>query len=233
MHIESISVVLPVYNEQGNIHEVIRMVYNTLCSLTDDFEIIAVNDGSTDRTSEILKDLKYSGVYLKVIQHTKNKGYGAALVSGFRIAKKELILMMDADQQFNISEVTKFIPYIGSHDIVAGFRIKRQDPLFRYFLGKCFSFIIKLLFKINMRDINCGFKLFRADLLHNMHLTVKGSLISTEIIALAQKNKLKIKEIGVTHYPRISGKPTGANFKVILRAILGILRLKIKLYLMN
>lgn len=227
---KSISVVLPAYNEEYNIFDVIKETFNFLSSITDNFEIIAVDDGSIDRTTQILEKLKGTDSRLKVIRHLKNIGYGAALCSGFKKAQKDLIFMMDADRQFDISEITKLIPYIKDYDIVVGFRIQRKDPFYRCFLGYCFNFIIKILFGIKIKDINCGFKLFKRDSLQKMVLITKGSLISTEIMALANRNKLKIKEVGVNHYPRAYGKQTGASFKVILITFLEICRFKGRLW---
>jgi glycosyltransferase involved in cell wall biosynthesis len=226
---KSLSVVLPVYNEEDNIYDVIKPVFDTLSSITSDFEIIAVDDGSVDGTAKILEELQSSNTRLKVIRHPENKGYGATLASGFKKAEKELIFVMDADRQFNIAEFTKFLPYIEDYDIVAGFRTKRRDPLYRCILGTCFNFIVRILFGIKIKDINCGFKLYKRDLPQRMDLVTAGALINTEILALAQRNKAKIKEVGINHYPRIYGKQTGGSLKVILKAILEALRLRWRL----
>lgn len=227
----SISVVLPVYNEQDNINHVIKSIFNTLPSITNDIEVFAVDDGSSDKTPEILKELQSSESRLRVVRHEKNKGYGAALISGFKNAKNELILMMDSDRQFKISEIKKFIPYVADFDIVAGFRIKRRDSSHRYLFGAVFNFITNVFFGIRTRDINCGFKLFKTDLLHNMSLTMEGALINAEIMILAKRNRVKIKEVGINHYPRVYGKQTGASFKVIFKAILSMFHLMCRLRL--
>lgn len=222
---KSISVVLPAYNEEGNIYDVVNSVSAVLHCLTDDFEIIVVNDGSVDKTHKILEDLRSCDNRIKIVVHYKNQGYGAALISGFQNAGKEIILMMDADRQFNISDITKLIPYIEDFDIVTGFRIIRKDNSFRYLLGYSFNFLTKIIFGLSSRDINCGFKLFKASLIHNMRLTAKGALINVEIMALANKRKVKIKEIGISHYPRVYGKQTGGDIKVIIKAMLSIFQL--------
>lgn len=226
---KGISVILPVYNEKDNIYDVIKTIFNVLPFVTDDFEIIAVDDGSVDRTKKILEDLKGLDSRLKIIRHPKNNGYGAALYSGFKKAEKELIFTMDADRQFDVSEIVKLIPYIKDYDIVAGFRIERKDPFYRRVLGYCFNLIIKILFGIKMKDINCGFKLYKRDFLQKTALITKGALISAEIMSWAQRNKLKIKEVGVNHYPRIYGRQTGASFKVILLALLEMCQLRERL----
>jgi len=222
---KSISVILPIYNEDNNIYDVIKAIFKVLPSVTDDFEVIAVDDGSIDRTKEILENLKSLDNRLKVIRHPKNMGYGVALCSGFKKAEKELIFTMDADRQFDISEIVKLIPYIKDYDIVAGFRIERSDSFYRRALGYCFNLIINILFGIKIKDINCGFKLYKRDFLQKTVLITKGALISAEIMYWMHRNKLKIKEVGVNHYPRIYGRPTGASFKVILVAILELCRL--------
>lgn len=224
--LKSISIILPVYNEEGNICATIESILNTLPALTDDFEIILVDDGSSDKTPEIIVNLKQASKYIKVIRHTRNKGYGAALISGIQAVKKELVFIMDADRQFNISQITSLIPYIEDFDIVAGFRIKRKDSFYRLILGRCFNFVIRVLFGIKLKDINCGFKLFKTDLFSSMNLITTGALINTEIMALATKNKARIKEIGVNHYPRARGKQSGGSFRVISKSIRELLCLR-------
>lgn len=233
MIMRSISVVLPIYNEEANIKDVISQILFTLPSMAVNFEIIAVNDGSIDKTAVILNDLQALDNRIKVISHPVNRGYGAALISGFKQAKNELVLMMDADRQFNISDIIKFAPYIEDFDLVAGLRIKRKDSFFRCLLGFIFKVLVKFIFGIKSKDVNCGFKLFKANLIQNMQLSMQGNLINVEIMALANINKAKVKEIGVNHYPRVNGKPTGGNPKVILKAILSSFRLMHKLWAKN
>lgn len=225
----SISVVLLVYNEEANISDVIKSIFDYLPHLTGDFEVVAVDDGSADKTSKILEELKLLYNNLKIIHHFNNKGYGAALISGIKNSEKDLVLIMDADRQFDISEVSKFVPYIGNFDIVAGFRIKRNDPGYRYILGVFFNWLSNMIFGISTKDINCGFKLFRADLIRGMNLVSDGALINAEIMFLSKKMEARIKEIGVGHYPRLYGRQTGANINVIIKALLKIFQLKAKL----
>lgn len=227
--IKSISVVLPVYNEEGNIADVVKSVACCLASLTDDFEIIAVNDSSIDKTAGILEGLKSAQPRLKVIHHLKNRGYGAALNSGFKEAKKELVLMMDADRQFNIGDISKLLCCIEDFDIVMGLRQERKDSLHRYILGRLANFLMNIIFKVGARDINCGFKLFRAGLLHSLELSSDSGLINTEVVVLARRKKAKIKEVEVSHYPRIYGRQTGTNIKVVIRTFFRIFRLISKL----
>lgn len=227
---KSISVVLPAYNEENNIAYVVNSIMQVLPTITGDFEIIAIDDGSIDRTPGILEDLKASYNCLRVIRHPKNIGYGAALRSGFIQAAGDLIFVMDADCQFDISEINKLVFYIEDYDIVAGFRIKRQDSFYRRILGYCFNAIGRIMFGIKIKDINCGFKLYRGVLLKKMNLTINRNLINVEIMSQAFKNKLKIKQIGVNHYQRIYGRQTGGSLGIIVSAALEICRLKLKLW---
>ncbi|KPK97800.1 MAG: hypothetical protein AMJ95_07350 [Omnitrophica WOR_2 bacterium SM23_72] len=144
----SLSVVLPAYNEEGNILEIINKILKILPSVTYDFEIIAVDDGSTDKTANILEKLKASDARLKVVRHPRNLGYGASLRSGFKKVEKELIFYMDADQQFDIADITRLTAYIEDYDIVIGFRKNRRDPFYRSFFSYCFNLIVKSLFGI-------------------------------------------------------------------------------------
>ena len=153
----SLSVVLPVYNEEKNIRGVVASIVKNLPSLVRDYEIIVVDDGSVDGTAEALEDLRLICGQMKVIRHEHNKGYGAALSSGFKASGKDLILVMDSDGQFDISEVKKLLPWVDDHEIIAGFREKRMDPFFRRFLGFCFNRIVNILFGIKMKDVNYSF----------------------------------------------------------------------------
>jgi glycosyltransferase involved in cell wall biosynthesis len=225
----SISVILPIYNEAENIADVIKRILNWLPSVTEDFEIVAVDDGSSDKSKDILEDLAKQDFHLRVIRHLRNKGYGAALTTGFMNAKKEYLLMMDADQQFDISELIKLIPYIPDYDIVAGFRLKRMDSFYRCLLGATFNFSMNIFFGLNLKDINCGFKLYKKSLLEKMKLITQGALINVEMMAFAKKSMVKIKEVGINHLPRIYGKQTGSSLKVIVKAVFEVIKVKIRL----
>ncbi|KPK98064.1 MAG: hypothetical protein AMJ95_05900 [Omnitrophica WOR_2 bacterium SM23_72] len=225
----SLSVVLPAYNEEGNILQVIEKILKILPSITCDFEIIAVDDGSTDKTADILEKISASDARLKVIRHSKNLGYGASLRSGFKKAQKQLILYMDADQQFDISDITRLTAFIEDYDIVVGFREKRRDPIYRSFFSYCFNLIVRSLFGIKFQDINCGFKLFKREALRKMMLFSTGSLISAEILVKAEILKLRMKQVAVNHYPRIYGRQTGSSLKVIFTILWEMGKLKIQI----
>jgi glycosyltransferase involved in cell wall biosynthesis len=190
--------------------------------------VLIIDDGSTDRTSERAETLAKKYPEVSAIIHRINRGYGAAIRSGFANAQYDYIVFTDGDLQFDFSQVTKFIDRIQSADIVIGFRKKRRDQkLFKRLLLmnllKIWDFI---LFGFYFRDIDCGFKMFTRSALEKIGpLRSEGAMITTEILAKATKKKLKIVQVGVEHYPRQHGEQTGANLFVIIRAVLESLTL--------
>jgi glycosyltransferase involved in cell wall biosynthesis len=220
-----LSLILPAHNEEANLSYVVQEALRVLPTAFRDFEIIIVDDGSRDRTPEIADRLAAEEPRVRVVHHPRNRGYGAALTSGFSVATGDYWMFMDSDRQFDINDIHRLIPYIGKYDIVAGFRIKRRDPFYRFIIGYTFNTIVKLLFGVNMKDIDCGFKIFRSDILRGMTLESPGALINTEIHAKANRQKATVVEVGVNHYPRVVGEQSGASLKVILRALWEIARL--------
>ena len=215
----SLSLVLPAFNEEANIGEVVREALALLPRFADPFEIIVVDDGSRDRTAEIVADLARQDPRVRLIQHGRNRGYGAALVSGFNATSGDFVMFMDADRQFDINDFRLLTPFAADFDIVAGFRMERNDPLHRRVFAETFNVAVRVLFGVHMRDIDCAFKLFRGDLLRSLPLSAPGALINTEIQAKARRQRARVQQVGVHHYPRMAGTPTGGNPRVILRAM--------------
>jgi glycosyltransferase involved in cell wall biosynthesis len=215
----SLSLVLPAYNEEENIGEVTRQSLATLPRFTDNFEIIIVDDGSRDRTARIASELARDDPRVRLIRHERNRGYGAALVTGFKATTGDYVMFMDADRQFDINDLRLLIPFASDYDIVAGFRMERNDPLHRRVFAETFNVAVRVLFGVHMRDIDCAFKLFRGDMLRSLPLSAPGALINTEIQAKARRQKARVQQVGVHHYPRVAGSPTGGNPRVILRAM--------------
>ena len=214
-----LSLVLPAYNEEPNIEFVVRQALEVLPTVFSDYEVIPVDDGGHDRTGEIIDELAAEDPHVRPQHHPQNKGYGAALTTGFRAATGDYLMFMDSDRQFDIHDITRLAPYVGSYDIVAGYRIKRNDPFYRYLIGTGFNQMVKILFGVDLRDIDCGFKIFKADLLQSMDLISPGGLINTEIHAKANVEGRTIVEVGVNHYARLEGEQSGASAKVMLRAV--------------
>lgn len=221
--ISELSIFFPFWNEEKNIEAVIKRAIPVAQRVALKWEIIMVDDGSSDKTLSIAKKLAVKNKNLRIITHFPNRGYGAALKEGFVNAKYKYIVFNDGDGQFDFGEVDKFIDLIQDADMVIGFRKKRNDPnLFKRILLmnllKIWDFV---LFRFYFRDIDCGFKMFTREALNTIGpLRSEGAMITTELLAKAKKKKLRIKETGVDHFPRKFGDQSGANFPVVLRAVL-------------
>ena len=215
----SLSLVLPAHNEEANIGVVVERALAILPDFTDDFEVIVVDDGSRDRTKPIVEELAVAHHQVKVVHHPTNKGYGGALTSGFRHATGDYVMFMDADRQFDISDLALLSPFVAGFDVVAGFRKERNDPVHRRVFAEIFNVVVRVLFGVHLRDIDCAFKIFRGDLLRSIELTAPGALINTEMQAKLRRKGATIQQVGVNHYPRIAGVATGGSWRVIARAM--------------
>lgn len=215
----SLSLVLPAFNEEENIGEVTREALATLPRFADTFQIIIVDDGSRDRTADVAAELARQDRRVRVIRHERNRGYGAALVTGFNATDGDYVMFMDADRQFDIKDLRLLTPFASDYDIVAGFRMERNDPLHRRVFAETFNVAVRVLFGVHLRDIDCAFKLFRGDMLRSIPLSAPGALINTEIQAKARRQNARVQQVGVHHYPRVAGTSTGGSPRVILRAM--------------
>jgi glycosyltransferase involved in cell wall biosynthesis len=226
----SISGVIPAHNEAPNVAEAIESAVAAIEKITPDYEIIVVDDGSSDGTSDVVKGLMPRFAKLRLARNDPNRGYGGALRRGFDEATKELILFAPADNQFDLAEAPKLVALIDQGaDIGTGYRAERNDPLLRRLNGMGWNLMIRLLFGYLCRDIDCGFKVFKRSILARVPLHSAGAMIDTELLAGAKARGLVIKETPVTHLPRTAGKPTGANLRVILRAFRDLLRFRLRL----
>ena len=228
----SLSIVLPAYNEAANVVAAVEEVSAVAQTLGMDYEIILVNDGSRDRTGEIARTELTSHIpNFKLVEHFPNRGYGGALKAGFGAATKELIAFTPSDNQFDFNEIrlllAKLTPDV---TLVSGRRIHRQDNFIRKLNGFGWNLVGRLLFGYLIKDIDCGFKVFRRDLLNHIHVESNGAMIDTEMLAEARARKYKITEVPVTHKPRIAGNPTGANLKVIFRAFRDLFKFRLRLW---
>ena len=223
---KSISVFFPCHNEADNVAAIVEKARGVLESLTDDYEIIIVDDGSTDGTDKLADEMAEKFEKVKAIHHETNLGYGAALQSGFRAANKELVFYTDGDSQFDIAELADIIDMAEQYDIVSCFRLNRQDNLLRRFNARCWTGLICLLFGLKLRDIDCAFKLFKREIFDNIEMKSTGALIDAEILARAVRKGYTIAQKGVHHYPRETGKSSGANPAVIFRAFGELIKLR-------
>ena len=213
-----VSAVIPAFNEQANLEQSVGRTADALRTHARTFEIIVVDDGSRDESAAVLERLKATHPTLRVVRHPVNRGYGAAVRSGFDAARLPWVFLMDADNQFDPAEVALLLDRAAQADIVAGYRRHRRDPLPRRLNAWAFFTLVRLLFGRLVRDVNCAFKLIRRDLLARMELHAEGALINTELFVLARQLDARVVEVPVHHYPRRSGKQTGANPRVVLRA---------------
>jgi glycosyltransferase involved in cell wall biosynthesis len=219
----SLSIVIPAYNEETNIAGTLDAVSRVAQKLGMQYEIIVVNDGSTDHTAAVLDQVEPLIPHLRVIEHHPNRGYGGALRAGFSAAGGDLVALFPADGQFVFGEVDRFLKAIGPVDLVCGYRASRQDNPLRRLNGWGWNSLVGLLFGYLARDIDCGFKLFRRAVLERVHVTSDWAMIDTELLAGARAWGYRVAEVPVTHLPRVSGHATGANPVVIARAFRDLL----------
>lgn len=219
----SLSLVLPAYNEQENIRVVVEQALEVLPQYADTFEVIPVNDGSSDRTGAILEELAREDSRVRPVSYKVNKGYGGAVSSGFKASRHDYVMFMDADRQFDINDISMLSPFVGTFDIVAGFRMERSDPLHRRINAEVFNIAVRILFGVHLRDLDCAFKIFRGDQLRSLDLISNGALINCEMQAKLRRHGATLVQVGVHHYPRVAGSSTGGNLKVILKAMRDIL----------
>jgi glycosyltransferase involved in cell wall biosynthesis len=226
-----LTVVLPAWNEEANIEATTASVVETLSMLAPDFEIVIVDDGSRDRTGEIADGLAAQDARVRVVHHSVNRGYGAAVVSGFDAAAKELVFFMDSDGQFDIGDIGLLIdPFErGVADVILGYRKKRRDPPLRKLNAWAWKRLVSLLFRLHVRDIDCAFKLIPTKLVQIADVHAQGAMVNTEMLAKFVRMGITMYQVPVQHYPRRAGKATGANLGVILNAFRELFRLAGKL----
>jgi glycosyltransferase involved in cell wall biosynthesis len=218
---DGISLFFPAYNEAENVGGTIEKSVAVLEPLGCEYEVIIVDDGSCDRTAEVV--LNYCAANPRVIleRHEKNRGYGGALQTGFQKCRYGLTFFSDCDLQFDLSELNAFIDTMKRDpeiDAVIGYRMRRADPFIRKVNAFGWKLWARLLFGLKVKDIDCAFKLFKRKAIGNIRIESTGALISVEILAKLKKMGCKIVELGVHHYPRIAGTQTGAKPSVILKA---------------
>lgn len=210
VHVPSLtlSIVVPAYNESDNLIDALRMIETGIPDYVSDYEIIVVDDGSEDDTSVIIRDLAAKNQRIIGVYHSLNQGKGAALQSGFKKAHLEWVLFTDADLQINIAELPAFLNQIESFDIIIGARQGRKDPFSRILSSAIYAAIIRLLLGFTVRDLNCPFKLFRKEFIESYPLHSKGFFVDTELLYIAFKEGLRIKELEVDCQPRQKGEST-------------------------
>ncbi len=210
----SISAFFPAYNDAGTIASMVVVADMTLRELTDDYEVIVVNDGSPDHVGEILAELQTRYPRLKVVTHVKNRGYGGALRSGFATASKELVFYTDGDAQYDPRELRVLLAALRDDvDMVQGYKIQRHDPLPRIVIGRLYHWMVKLAFGLRLRDVDCDFRLIRHSILDRIELTQNSGVICVELMKRIQDAGGRIVEVPVHHYHRAYGKSQFFNVR--------------------
>lgn len=207
--VDGLSIILPAYNEEENISTAVNRALSVLPDIAQQYEVIVVNDGSRDKTRDVAQTLTcehYPNV--RLLNHVRNHGYGAALRTGFAAARYDLVFFTDSDNQFDISELEHFLPLMRQYDIVTGFRVYRYDPVLRCILSWIYNRLVGVLFRLRVRDVDCAFKLFRKEAIDKIAPRCNNFFASTEILARGRKWNYRIAEKGVRHYPRTAGETT-------------------------
>ena len=206
----SISIILPALNEEGNIEAAIQDIQLYFHSREEKYEIIVINDGSTDSTGDIAERMAKENGFVRVVHHPTNKGYGSALKEGFENSKYKYVFFTDSDRQFDIKGLDILLPLIKTDavEIIIGYRIKRKDPFLRRFLSWGYNSLVGYLFDLNVKDIDCAFKIFRKDIFSKIEIESKNFFVNTEVLAKAMYFGFNVLEVGVPHFPRTAGKTT-------------------------
>lgn len=219
--LETLSIFFPAYNEAGNIEEALKQALQVAPTVAKEYEVIVVNDGSKDATLQIAKRIAAQNSHVRVVSQ-RNQGYGGALKRGFKEAKYDWIFFSDSDLQFDLSELEKFIPLAAENDLVLGYRLERAEGFKRKTLAKALKVWNRVLlgFPRKIKDIDCAFKLINKRVLVEIEpLLSNGAMVSTEMLLKAHLAGFKQDQVGVHHYQRRTGQPTGSNLKVISRAV--------------
>jgi len=226
----SLSAFFPCYNDVGTIASMVALTDLTLQSLTEDYEILVVDDGSSDHSRAILSELEKKYDRLKVVYHEKNKGYGGALKAGFSSATKEFLFYTDGDFQYDVSEITKLLPEMKDGiDIVNGYKIGRSDRFYRKIIGKTYHWIMNLLFSFKIRDVDCDFRLIRMSVFDKIQLEYNSGVICVEMVRKMQDAGFQFAEVPVNHYFRAYGRSQYFNLKRVFNTGIDILKLWWKL----
>lgn len=228
----SLSVCMPAYNEEENIAGMVADVLAVMQPRFADFEIVVANDGSKDRTGDVLEELARQHPQVRPVHHPVNQGYGAAVYTSLSHASKELIFFTDSDRQFRLEEIDRLLAKKERADMVVGYRAPRRDPFLRVLYGWGWSALVTLLFGYTARDIDCAFKLFPRALWEHVGPTVqsRGATFSAEFLVRTKRAGYTIAEVPVSHLPRVAGSQTGARWDVISRAFGELWRFRLQLW---
>jgi glycosyltransferase involved in cell wall biosynthesis len=222
----SLSIFFPAYNDAGTIASLALIAHMTARQLTDDYEVIVIDDGSPDHTGELLDEMARHFPWLKVVHHGTNRGYGGALRTGFQTAAKELIFYTDGDAQYDPREMTRLYEAFGPDvDFVNGVKIARQDPLHRKIIGRVYHTFVKTFFGLRLSDVDCDFRLMRRSVFEKVVLTRSSGVICVELMKKVQDHGYRLAQVPVHHFHRTYGKSQFFNFPRVARTLADLTRL--------
>jgi len=225
-----LSIFFPAYNDAGTIASLALIAHMTAREITDDYEVIVVNDGSPDHTGELLDEMARHFSWLKVIHHEKNRGYGGALRTGFGTASKELVFYTDGDAQYDPRELALLYRAFGPDvDFVNGYKIGRSDPLHRIVIGRVYHWFVRTVFGLRLRDVDCDFRLMRRAVFEKVVLTRSSGVICVELMKKVQDHGYRIAQVPVHHFHRTYGKSQFFNFPRVARTLVDLMRLWVEL----
>lgn len=225
----------PAYNDAPSLPALIDKTFAVLAEHVDDYEVIVVNDGSYDNTGEVLQALRAKhGPRMRVVTHESNRGYGGALRSGFRSATKELVFYTDGDGQYDVGELPLLLslmePRVG---LVNGYKLERNDPWHRIWIGNIYNRFARFLFRIKLRDVDCDFRLIRRQLLDEIHLTSTSGTICVELVRKLELSPFRTVEVGVHHYPRLHGRSQFFRLRSLLKTLYQLIRLYVRVVILH
>jgi glycosyltransferase involved in cell wall biosynthesis len=217
--LEGLTIVLPCLDEADNIAGAVAQATAAATACSASHEIVVVDDGSRDDTAAVVAQLVDADPRVRLIVHATNRGYGAAVRSGLRAARMPWVLLTDADLQFDLSDLADFVPCTAEADLIVGWRVLRQDPLRRRINGAAWNWLVRRLFHLPIRDVDCAFKLMRTELAQAVPLSADGAMISTELVVRMLAAGARLEELGVRHRARQAGTQSGARPRGVLRAL--------------
>jgi glycosyltransferase involved in cell wall biosynthesis len=230
----SLSVFFPAYNDAPSLPGLIHKTFAVLARYVDDYEVIVVNDGSQDNTGQVLENLRRQfEPRLRVVTHPENRGYGGALRTGFESATREFVFYTDGDSQYDVAELPRLLELVSpGTGLVNGYKLERNDPAHRIWIGNIYNLCARLMFRIRIRDIDCDYRLIRRSLLESLHLTCTSGTICVELVRKLELSGCEVKEVGVHHYPRLYGSSQFFRVRSLATTFYQLLRLWIKLVIL-